>query len=96
MGRPWPGSTAWFEALFTSSDNLEHYRKMFHLGLAGAMVGFLTALWTAAVVDSAWMRVPVVGLNVLCAATNAFMAGKWARRMEQAWLEEYFGGRRHL
>lgn len=87
MKKPLPLSTAW---LLEGVGGPEHNRKMFRLSMGGALVGIVTATWSAAVIDTLWLRAPVVALNVLCCGTNAMMAGKWARRMEEEWFERLY------
>lgn len=64
-------------------DELKRYRRLFRLAAAAAVFGLVVAVFICAFNDDDLLRPVLVGVNVLCACLNAFMAGRWALKLEQ-------------
>jgi hypothetical protein len=62
------------------------YQKMYRRGLTTAGVSILVGCLTVMFTEEAVLQALFLGINVGAAAANAFLAGKWAARMEACLL----------
>lgn len=75
------------DMLGPATDEIRRFHRMYRIGAATAVVNFVCAMILVLWAERYWFNDALIGLQILCGMLNAFLAGKWAQRIEAATLE---------